>query len=406
MKLSVASNFDNALIDRIKNQSVFELYGKLPEDFVGGGRSTYMLSPISKSKFEEHVAYTRKNGIGFNYILNASCLNNQEITRTGQKEIRKLLDWMSKIDVTATTVSNPYLLRLIKESHPHFRIRVSVFAGVDHLRKAKYWEDIGADVICLDSLTVNREFKTLKHIRKGLSCELELLVNNNCLQSCALSPTHMNLLAHSSQSKHENSGFVVDHCIMECSKIKAKEPVNYIRSDWIRPEDIHHYESIGIEHFKLVERNLPTELMSMRVKAYHERRYEGNLINLIQPYGHKQKDGEKRNYIGNFFWKLSFLVRPSKVNPLKLTPFKKLSELKGMLGNLDHEPVIIDNRNLDGFIDRFIKMGCRDVNCEECRHCHEFADKAVKIDSNYQKEALVLHHEIDKSLLSGSLWKW
>jgi len=285
-------------------------------------------------------------------------------------------------------------------------VRISVFAGVDHLRKAKYWEDLGVDVICLDSLTVNREFDTLKSLRKGLSCELELLANNNCLQSCPLSPTHMNLLCHSSQSHHQQKGFVIDHCILECSKMKLQSAVNYIRSDWIRPEDLHCYEEIGYHRFKLVERNLPTELMLKRVQAYSERKYQGNLLDLIQPYGQKQEGKSKPQYNAHsLLWKLSFLFRPFKVKLTELGLLKKLGEKRGMLTPLEGPPpVYIDNQRLDHFIDRFLKLSCRDIDCDSCQYCHQFAQKSVQINPEYQQECLSLHKEIDKKLEHGDFW--
>ena len=38
MKLSVATNFDDELIDKLKDYPVYEVYGKLQQDYVGGGR--------------------------------------------------------------------------------------------------------------------------------------------------------------------------------------------------------------------------------------------------------------------------------------------------------------------------------------------------------------------------------
>lgn len=407
-KFSVATNFESELIEGLKPYPVYEIYGKLSQDIIGGGRSHYSINAISKKRFKEHVQEAKKAGLGFNYLLNAACLDNIEITRKGQKEIRKLLDWLCEIEVTATTISNPLLLKIIKKKYSHLRVRVSVFTGVDHLRKAKYWEEQGADVICLDSLTVNREFQTLKTIRKNLTCELELLANNNCLQSCSLSPCHMNLLAHSSQSQHANKGFVIDHCILECSKMKLQDPVNYLRSDWIRPEDLHFYEDLGYQQFKLVERGLPTEFMLKRVKAYAEKSYNGNLLDLIQPYGHQTK---KTPSAWKAFWekrKFIFLLNPFQLKIWKLRPFMELGKTKGMLVSSEKTSqapdVYIDNKLLDGFIERFPKTGCRNISCDDCQHCHRFAQKAVVINEQFKDKCLSLHKKIDHLLDSGELF--
>ena len=42
---------------------------------------------------------------------------------------------MVDIGVTATTISNPLLLRIIKDSFPQLKVRISVFTNVDHAKK-------------------------------------------------------------------------------------------------------------------------------------------------------------------------------------------------------------------------------------------------------------------------------
>ena len=66
--------------------------------------------------------------------------------------------WLCGIGVETVTVSSPFLLRIVKTRYPGLKVRISVFAGVDRVRKAQMWEEMGADGIVLDSLLVNREF--------------------------------------------------------------------------------------------------------------------------------------------------------------------------------------------------------------------------------------------------------
>lgn len=403
MKLSIATNFDNELIEQIKDYPVEELYGKLSKDFIGGGRSSYMLAPVEKNILVEHIAHAKKYNIGFNYLLNASCIDNLETTRDGQKQIRKLLDWLTKIGVTSLTVSTPFLLQTIKKSYPHFRVRISVFACVNNLRKAQYWEEMGADIIALDSHVLNKDFKTLKLLKEKLSCGMEILTNGNCLMNCMMAHVHPNLMAHSSQSKHTSDGFVIDHCFLYCQKKKTEEPANYLKSDWIRPEDIHYYEEIGYENFKLVERNIKTEEMVKRVKAYSNRSYDGNLLDLVQGFGFKDQQKLSAN---SKFNKLAFFFKPTKINMFKLNKIKELCTRKGMLLPLKSVPVYIDNKKLDGFIEPFLKRSCMDLNCGiDCKHCDYYADKVITIDPEFQKDCIQLHKDIDDDIYSGKMWK-
>jgi collagenase-like PrtC family protease len=407
MRLSVATNFDPCLIEELSGYPVVELYGKLREDPVGGGRAPYQLAPVARGKLADHVQHARRFGIDFNYLLNASCLSNREITRRGQKEIERLLDWICEIGVSSVTVSSPYLLTLIKRRYPGLKVRISVFGGVDRVRKAQMWEELGADCIVLDSILVNRELKTLEQIRKNVTCDLELLANNNCLSGCALSPMHMNALSHTGQCWHDNRGFFIDWSFLKCTEMKLRDPVNYIRSEWIRPEDLHVYEELGFELFKVTERDIPTSMLVTRVRAYAERRYEGNLLDLIQPYGFKGLDENDRYFRRGPRWFLQFFLRPGLVNPARMILLKRLADIRSMTGPMaEHEPVYIDNRALDGFMERFLEKGCLDIHCEECRWCHDFAAKAVRIDEPHRQLALRAYDELFQALNDGDMWRY
>jgi len=69
-------------------------------------------------------------------------------------------------------------------------------------------------------------------------------------------------------------------------------------------------------------------------------------------------------------------------------------------------PVTIDNRALDGFIDRFREAGCRDVDCDECGWCEKFAREAVHIDPRAQAQSLAAYHDLFQALDGGSMWRY
>lgn len=407
MRLSVATNFAPDLVDGTRAYPVYELFGKLPADPLGGGRASYMLSPLSKKGLAAHVQQAHRCGIRFNYLLNAACLDNREWTRRGQREIGRLLDWLAEVGVDAVTVSLPYLLELVKRRYPQLQVTVGVFAGVDHVQKARIWEDLGADCITLESLSVNRRFPLLASLRKAVKCDLMLLVNTNCLQSCPFSQAHMVALSHASQAGHPSCGFLLDYCLLRCTRMKLADPVNYIRSDWIRPEDLPHYEDLGYERFKLAERNAPTEVMVRRVKAYSERRYDGNLLDLVQGWGFRSGPEHSEHVERGLFWRLRTFLRPWTANPLRLMRIRRLAEAQGMLGTLRRAPpVVIDNRALDGFLDYFFGVNCHERDCEECRYCHRVAERAVRIDPSFREEVLRLCDEVLEDLRSGTMWSY
>lgn len=374
MHLSVSANFQNDFIESIKKYPVEEVYGKIPADFIGGGRPSIMVPSISKKGIQNFIKNLHLNSIEFNYLLNSTCLNNQELTNKGYKNIRRCLDWLSKIETDTITVAMPYLCEIIKLQYPHFKIKVSAFAGITNLSQVKYWEELGADMVTLEPQTMNREFGIIQHITRNTNVNIQLIVNQGCLYSCPNVKHHSNLMSHASQKNHYLKGFYIDYYAMKCKFLKLNEKVNFIRNSWIRPEDVHEYESIGVKHFKIIQRNWPTEKLEKIIRAYIERKYEGNLADL-----------EEFLFGQNIFlskWRqFKYFFRPFSINLYKL--WKLYKNIKSIESYIE-----IDNKALAGFIEIFKKESCQLKNCAECRYCYDIAQKVVKIKNREDLEKL------------------
>lgn len=407
MRLSVPTNFDPELIPRIAPYPVFEVYGKLPQDALGGGRLSQVLPDVSLSGIRRHAELCRKHGIRFNYLLNAAASDNLEFTRAGQRKIERLIGRLADSGIEDFTVATPYLLRYLKSRYPRARVKISVFAQVGDIRKARHWEEQGADEIVLDSMLVNRDFERLRDIRPALRIPLQLLVNNNCLYGCSLSPYHMNVLASGSRAGNRTSGILPDYCFLSCTADRLRRPVNYLIADWVRPEDLHHYEALGYENFKLAGRNVATAVIVKRVRAYHERRYEGNLLDLVQDFG---QPGENPVRPGPFrmFRNLARWILWS--SPGRAASWRKMWDLARHRGFFAAPakgiPVSVNNRALDGFLEPIIRMGsCRDRVCEECRYCHRAAERAVSLNEPVRDLILRDQEPLLREIETGSYWR-
>jgi collagenase-like PrtC family protease len=405
LSFSLATNFQDDLLEGLKGTPVDTLYGRLDPDPIGGGRSSFSLPWTPRHAVERHISRAAAQGLGFNYLLNAACLGSLEQSRRGQRQIDLHLDWLASLPITGITVASPYLLRRIKVRAPHLKVRISVFAQVDRVAKARQWEEMGADTLVLDSLLVNRDFSTLEAIRKAVNLEIELLASNSCILDCALSPYHMTTLAHSSKSS-ESGGASVDWCFLRCGHQRLLEPHQYLRADWIRPEDLERYQELGYHRFKLTERGAPTEVLIRRVHAYANRHYEGNLLDLVQPFGYASETPPPWwERLGALLRKGFQFLRPWRINPLHLEKLATLAKLRGLLFPLEGAPpVTINNQALDGFLKGWPRRGCQDRNCEECGYCQEWSEKAVHIDPEFRKHALELYQNLIDHAEDGSLW--
>jgi len=406
MKLSVACNFDEALLEGLRPYPVYEIFGKLTSDYFGGGRPSFYLPEVDRSRLKRYVELTHRQGIAFNYLLNASAMGNMEFTREGQREIEELLDWLDgDVGVDSVTVSNVFFLRLLKQRHPRLTVRVSSHRFTDTPRKVRFWVENGADYIVVSEVNIHREFRVLEAMKRAAGdVELQLIVNNWCRQDCAIAGNHAVNLSNASQTT--SKGFPLDYCSVVCNELRLRQPVNYLRANWIRPEDLHHYEERGYHNFKIVERNTPTQILLERVKAYSERRYDGNLLDLVQNYAYpEEKMGRGGRDAFSYRRMMKYFIRPQVVNLVKFRKVIEFGQTAGVLyPRRGPNPVQIDNRALDGFCDRFLQQGCQDLDCEECHYCHQWADKVVQIDPVYRGRMTEIFDDLLHEIDGGSFW--
>lgn len=402
MKLSVGYGFQTGLLEKLAcYPEVNEIYGKMHEDIFGGGRWSCTLQYAGPDNLRKAVTLAHQYKLSFNYLLNTADLCGLEQTIYGQKRIRKFLDFLSLIRVDSLTVASPYLLRLIKKQYPDFKVRIGAFAQISSPDEASQWQDLGADILVVSAIVCNRSFEKLVAIRNSVSCELELIANASCLQNCIYERDHMHMLSRGSRSTDPLKGYLIDYCFLHCSFSKFKFPVNFIRSCWIRPEDVSIYENLGYSHFKIVERSCPSEMIIKRVQAFVNRKFDGNLLHLISPVAQiSKKHGASTEMRLRMF---SRMFRPDRIKVKSLIMIRKYTQL--LFDNIFSDsdcPVYIDNRMLDGFLDG-LRENCNGF-CSTCSYCSEISRKAITINEDYREEVLRLADQLDSGATSSTHW--
>ena len=389
-KLSVPHNWQNDLIDNLDMSCVEEFYGKLDSDVLGGGRPSNTCAPVSRKTIAREIRRIHALGKKFNYLLNATCLDNRELTRSMHARLSKLLDWLDRLEVDAVTVSLPYLFNYVRKNFPRFKINVSAMTQVSSVDEAKFWEDLGASRITLCNVKVNRDLALLAKIRGAVKCQLQVIVNNGCLCHCPFAIPHALVVSHASQKGHLSGGFLIDYYRLMCSSMRLRQPVNFIRSDWIRPEDLVHYHKAGADYAKIVDRGMTTRALERIVKVYTLGYYKGNLMDLL-PTPSKSINFSKRSV----FFIFKYFFRPHLVNIFKLLKMKE---------RIEEDTVYIDNQKLDGFLVALQRQECGSKDCKKCSWCNEIADNAVKVDPIKAESALNALHGLLDDFESGTLF--
>jgi collagenase-like PrtC family protease len=374
MKLLVPTNWDPDLILPLSRlEAEVQIYGVLPTSMVGsGGRGADNIHML-ENQAEEYIDQAHSAGLKFDYILNAPSMGNMEWDENTHRELLEQIKWIASIGVDSVTVSIPYLIELIKRQFPQLDVRVSTIAHVNSVARAKLFESLGADSITLD-INVNRDFNLLKALRSAVNCELTVLLNNLCLYQCPYEYYHHDTLGHASQSNNPLHGYYEDYCVLHCTLDRLRDISQNIKCRWVRPEDIHAYEEIGIDMFKTSGRSMPTERILGAAIAYSSRHYQGNLydiMNVITP-------------------KIEF----------------SNSTLPGVQNNLIEPPpgLYIDNQALEGFIDFFRKQNCLS-GCSHCDYCQRIANKVIQVDSEAVDEYVTMLNEYLDKLASSRIFK-
>ena len=371
-KFLVACNWDKELIKQLSKYSsdIKYIFGKSKADVFSGGRPMKEVHELEhRKKAEDYIKYAKTNNLEFNYLLNGTELI-EEFSKETTKKIHENLDWISGMGVKWVTVCNPRLAKIVNDNFSNLNINISIFAHIRTIRQIEFWQRLGAKSINLDRELV-RNTKQLKLLTKNTDVDLILLANDPCLLNCPYELYH-----DSSMSKNSVTGEKYYHyCSFTCMLEYISNPVEIIKSSFIRPEDINYYENIGIKNFKIVDRNRTTKFIVNAVNAYVNREYNGNLIDLMSIYSSFDRKHEKIEQLSE------------ELNEETIDKFWK--ELPAIVD------IKLNNKDVSDLFDKIKNTNCSTVNCDTCKICNKYENKIIFNKNNLSKTKKNLKQIID-----------
>lgn len=246
-------------------------------DVMGSGRGV-LHAPLL-DEIREQTEYAHKHGIKMNITMNSTCTGGHHLSFEGYKMFSWYFGELNKAGVDAVTVAEPYLVELLRD-YP-IQTVVSVLSYVESPQRAKFFDELGADMITLDT-NINRHFDVLEGIVKSVDCDVRVIANEGCMYRCPFRYSHYNLASHlSSLYQPRTPLFAPDYYYDKCIAIRLRDPSQIVKSAWIRPEDLKHYEAIGITDFKLSGRTKLVNWIIDCMRYYSKRSFEGNLLDLL-----------------------------------------------------------------------------------------------------------------------------
>ncbi|MBN2535318.1 MAG: U32 family peptidase [Spirochaetales bacterium] len=390
MEYTVGTNWDFDLIDKINYPEVKSVFGGIPDALIASGRSSFMINPIQEENLKNYIGKVHEKGWKFEFNVNSGCIENIELTPAGHKKILKYFEWIESLGVDSVIISIPNLVQIVKKFFPKLEVKISTYQKINSVEMATRFEDMGADAIML-SEHINRDFKLLQGIRNNIKCKLMLIANVGCVYACANMHSHTNSVAHSGAESAINT-ILTEVYAADCLYKRISNPVELIKSRWIRPEDVGYYEEIGIDMFKIIDRHSSTEALAERMKAYHERSYDGNLIDLLGQIINKKKGAP---------------IDMDRVFNLKNPEdMKKVEKFLGVLNILISDLYYLDNKAIpDDFLEEFKKRDCKRMSCLKCGYCKKIADMVIKKTQDDEQIQGTIHmlKEVKQEILDGSL---
>jgi collagenase-like PrtC family protease len=142
----------------------------------------------------------------------------------------------------------------------------------------------------------------------------------------------------------------------------VQDPTRLISGILVRPEDLEVYEEIGIHRFKVSGRNKSTPWLLRAARAYAQRRYSGNLLDIlsfvqVKAPLHFARDATARLGDGS----------------------PELRMLRDAYASLEH--VSVDNEAFPkGFLRRIAATDCTHLSCSECGYCGSVARKVMRVN--------------------------
>ncbi|MCM8768942.1 MAG: hypothetical protein NC911_04600 [Candidatus Omnitrophica bacterium] len=259
-------------------ESISEVYFAWPGQ--ASGRA-----PVEE-KYQEQILWElekiKKLGIQLNLLLNASCYGRQALSSDFAREIVSLVGFLiDRLGIGTITTMSPLVAETIKKNFPKINRRASVNMRLGTIAALKYVQDF-FEGYCLQR-EYNRDTSRLSEIQAWAikeGKELQILANSGCLNFCSFQTFHDNAVAH---EKEMDSNRVSD--LPPLCRQFYKHPRHRLEflqnSSWIRPEDIQLHQQIFFGSYKLATRMHGHPRMVLA--AYHSGRYQGNLLDLLEP---------------------------------------------------------------------------------------------------------------------------
>jgi collagenase-like PrtC family protease len=211
-----------------------------------------------------------------------------------QKIIKALDTLLTAGTLHGITIVDFYLLQALSDTCPEVASQLEAVPGVNCMLDSFAGIEAYCDTVARTAFkpptklnldrSLNRNLPELAEIsrqchRRFPRVKLTLLANEGCLDRCPFKLTHDAQIAFATTGLIANETHTANQ-ELGCIRELTAHPAKLFKSPFIRPEDLEQYEGM-VEVIKLCGRTLGPAFLQRVVRGYAARKYEGNLLDLM-----------------------------------------------------------------------------------------------------------------------------
>lgn len=256
-------------------------------DFANGRNSQLRQKKLTpweaQIKQEAELRWLSKQGVRLNLLFNATCYGKDSQSKAFFSKIGEAVEYIQEhMCLGGITTTSPLIAKFIKENFEGIDVRASVNMSIGTVEGMAYVADYFDSFYLKREL--NRDFTAIANLKQWCDehgKKLYALANSGCLNNCSAHVFHDNLVSHESEIASMDNGYAFEGICRQYLSDGKNAFALLDNTNYIRPEDIHHYEGI-FPAMKLASR---VSMYPERIlKAYvEEQSHRGSILDLLEP---------------------------------------------------------------------------------------------------------------------------
>ena len=274
-----------------------EIYFPLPSAIASNARSNGQATTLEELALllDAVSSYEVDSAV----VLNSSWMPLEAYTDDYLKRVINAIGVLYRMGLKKIIIKNNYYMRtnVFRDLFPNLKLESSINCMYDTIPKViQALEMFRYDSVIIDRSFNNNhvEFTKLKLLLAELNVETKMLVNEGCLYDCPFKQDHDNMLGMCSyggamfdkykqayvEANPDNTNPAGNvNYQYGCVSVYRDEPWKFLKSPFIRPEDVHLYER-GVQLIKIAGRTQSNEWIDRVIGAYAAGSYDGDIRDL------------------------------------------------------------------------------------------------------------------------------